>query len=298
MIQRSNKGNLENFLHSCNTNQADSAEFYFKGFSTHLTETEVPDISVLEKESKEKKHTYEEFDAWMAEYFKNNIWIGISGSWRTINQRVVNDISEIVREVIKKKRGILTGGALGVDYITTEIVLKEGDPKRQLRVVLPVKREAYIEHLTKSYFSDVIDLSQTEHLTDQLMYINNYFPEIIFDQTHFKESEFLKPENKSYRNKSYYFRNGLIAYGCNGLVGFSVNKSQGVFNTMRSIVSMHKPSFSIGYTINPNSPGVIRDYDKLNIPNISQDYPLRREFKKPIHVTQVEGKIVEQKNKK
>ena len=49
-------------------------------------------------------------------------WVGISGSWRKTNDQVESDVRNAVREIFKKSFGIVTGGALGVDYIATDEV--------------------------------------------------------------------------------------------------------------------------------------------------------------------------------
>jgi len=206
---------------------------------------------------------------WLNDKGLDNTWIGITGSWRTINKEVVDDINKIVRYAISEGMGILTGGALGVDYIATDLVLFAGNPFKELRIVLPINRLTYIERIANSYDKiDGIDKTQVDLLTNQLEYINSKYPEIIFDDSHFNEKDFLKPENENYRTDSYYFRNGLIAYGCNGLVALCINNSKGVIDTINKAKFMKKPIFIKNYEIDENSKEVIKDYSQIDIPNL------------------------------
>ena len=235
-------------------------------------------------------NTVSKFIEWINEKNKlnDNIWLGISGSWRTINQKIINDTATITRKIINSGNGILTGGALGIDYLTTEIVLKEGDPKNQLRIALPINRFAYMEHFSDSSFkkNGVTD-EQRDSLIKQLGYIESYVPEIIFDQTHVDEEKFLfydfiNPDNvdnkiADKRREDYYdFRNGLVAYGCDGLVALCVNSSKGVLKTLGKVENSGKPFRLYNYSINVNSRGVINDYSKLRILNSPDNYPLSK----------------------
>lgn len=56
-------------------------------------------------------------------------WYAISGTWKITTPQVQEDVERVVREIISKGDGIVTGGALGVDYVATQIVLNEGNPK-------------------------------------------------------------------------------------------------------------------------------------------------------------------------
>lgn len=222
--------------------------------------------------------TFENFSYWWESHKSVNYWIGVTGSWRTINQKVVDDITNIVRYITSHGMGILTGGALGVDYITTEIVLKEGDPNTQLRITVPINKYDYVQHFMNSASSSVINSSQRNAIAKQMIYVIDKYPEIIFDKTSFNQKEFLDTENDEYRKDCYSFRNNLIAYACDGLVPFWVNQSKGVKDTIKSVTFMQKPILELKeliYSIDQNSDEVIRDYSKLIIPNLKEDYPLK-----------------------
>lgn len=218
--------------------------------------------------------TLENFIGWWKDQLPTNHWVGITGSWRTINQKVVDDVTEIVRYITSNGLGILTGGALGVDYIATETVLRENeDPKTYLRIVLPINRIDYIRHFRNSNLNSRINVSQMRAIAEQIIYINRNLPEIIFDASCFDENKFLELINEKYREDCYSFRNNLVGYGCDGLIPFLVNESNGVKDAIRSASSMRKPIFyskKLEYSIKQDGEDVIRDYSKLEIPNLSE----------------------------
>ena len=222
----------------------------------------------------EGSRTLDDFIHWLEYGNLDNTLIGTSCSWRTINQDVINDNAHIIRKVLDKGLGIINGGALGGDWISNEIVLKEGNPINQLRVVLPVNRFAYMEHFCNVLEKKVVNRTQADSLVNQLKYIDKNFPWIIFDKTHFDEKKFLEPENDEYRKNCYHFRDGLVAYGCDGLAALWVNASRGVEDTIKRTKFMKKPLITISYTIDPNSKENIKDYESLIIPNLRSDYPL------------------------
>jgi len=58
-------------------------------------------------------------------------WVAISGSWRKTNEEVENDVRQAVREIIKRGDGIVTSGALNVDYFATDEALKVNPEAKQ-----------------------------------------------------------------------------------------------------------------------------------------------------------------------
>ena len=160
--------------------------------------------------------TLENFAHWWEDQRNVNTWVGITGSWRYIDQKVVDDVTNTIRYLTNKDIGILTGGALGVDYLATETIIKEGNPEN-LRIALPINRADYIRHFRNSASSNVINPSQRNAIANQIFKISKRHPEIIFDNSEFNSEEFLDPRNNEYREDCYLFRNHLVGYGCDGL---------------------------------------------------------------------------------
>ena len=222
----------------------------------------------------EGSRTLDNFIHWLEYWNLSNTLIGTSCSWRTMNQNVINDNAYIIRKVLEKGLGIINGGALGGDWISNEIVLKEGNPINQLRIVLPVNRFVYMERFYNVLEKNLVNRTQADSLVNQLKYIDQNFPWIIFDKTHFDEKKFLEPENDEYRKNCYHFRDGLVAYGCDGLTALWINASRGVEDTIKRNKFMKKPLITMSYTIDPDSEENIKYFESLIIPNLKSNYPL------------------------
>lgn len=157
-------------------------------------------------------------------------WYAISGSWRNFNEEVKKDVRKTVREIVNSDSGIVTGGALGVDYLATESVLKHGNPKAQLRIYLPISLEKFCQHYLKRAEEGVITKKQAKKIVSQLEKIAEISPESIFDETIFKTA------NK----RSYYARNTKIIKNSDALYAFQVNESKGVQDTIEKALRNKK----------------------------------------------------------
>ena len=51
-------------------------------------------------------------------------WIGISGGWRKTNTEVEDAVRRTAKEIIERGDGIVSGGAIGVDSLALDEVLK------------------------------------------------------------------------------------------------------------------------------------------------------------------------------
>jgi hypothetical protein len=145
-------------------------------------------------------------------------WYAISGSWRTTNDEVKTDVEKIVKKIILAGDGIITGGALGVDYIATNVVLKIGNPRKQLKLYLPIKLENLCKHFFKRAEEGVITKEQAEIITSQLKEVEKICRNCIHDDWGFSKANI----------ESYYARNTKIVENCEVLYAFQVNDSKGV----------------------------------------------------------------------
>jgi hypothetical protein len=144
-------------------------------------------------------------------------WYAISGSWRTINDAVKLDVETIVTEITSKRDGIVTGGALGVDYTATETVLRKGDVRKQIRIYLPIKLEDFCKHYWNRAREGVISEEQARLITEQLQAIHKLSKQSIIDKTRYALAN----------EESYYARNLSIVKDSDGLYAFQVNDSKG-----------------------------------------------------------------------
>lgn len=163
----------------------------------------------------------------------------ISGSWRTINDEVKHDVQNVVQEIVKAWDGIVTGGALGVDFIATQIVLAFGDPTTQLKIHLPISLEKFCQHYHNKANEWVITKLQAAEITSQLHEVFTRAPESILDTTPFTAAN----------EESYYARNTTIIETCDELYAFQVNNSQWVQDAIDKTKALGKPVTVKKYTI-------------------------------------------------
>ena len=149
-------------------------------------------------------------------------WHGITGSWRTTNEKVEKDVINRVKNIISNGEGIVSGGALGVDYIATKTALDYGNFE-QIKLFLPIQKYDFMEHYFKRHEEGVISLGQAKDITRQLYQINEISPESIIDSTPYHKAD----------SKSYYARNSQIVEISDILEAFQVNNSHGVEDTIK-----------------------------------------------------------------
>ncbi len=83
-------------------------------------------------------------------------WYGITGSWRKTSEQVEADVRTAVQKIIERGDGIVTGGALNVDWFATDEALKHNPEATQIKVCIPAKLELYAAHYRKRADEDVI----------------------------------------------------------------------------------------------------------------------------------------------
>jgi len=149
-------------------------------------------------------------------------WVAISGSWRKTNEEVENDVRQAVREIIKRGDGIVTGGALNVDYFATDEALKVNPEAKQIKVCLPVTLNLFSAHYRKRADEGVITHQQAEELITQLTALKKTNPSALIENE----------KNTIVDKDTYYERNTKVMDLSNELYAFQVNDSEGVQNTV------------------------------------------------------------------
>lgn len=156
-------------------------------------------------------------------------WFGISGTWRTTNGVVENDVRSAVREITSRGDGVITGGALGVDYIAIDEALKSYPDATKLKVVIPASFDSYIEHL-KAWASGydtgdpAITKAEADLLIDQLTKMRRANPAAIVEAS--------SAAAEDIRKDAYFARNTVIAQLLDELLAFQVNNSAGTQDTI------------------------------------------------------------------
>ena len=73
-------------------------------------------------------------------------WVGISGGWRRTNQKIEDDVRGIVREIMERGDGIVSGGALGIDSIALDEAMKCNPGADRIKIFLPATLDRYAKH--------------------------------------------------------------------------------------------------------------------------------------------------------
>ncbi len=149
-------------------------------------------------------------------------WIGISGSWRKTNKEIEDKLRNIIREIIKRGDGIVSGGALGVDSIALDEALKHDPKAKRIKILLPTTLEKYCAHYRKHAKMGTIIKDQAENLIKQLTNLKKINPGALVEDSNANFTEETKKQ-------MYYKRNSDIVAASDELVAFQVktDKSAG-----------------------------------------------------------------------
>lgn len=144
-------------------------------------------------------------------------WVAISGSWAITNKEVEKDVRWHVRNILTKGGGIVTGGALNVDFFATDEAIK-ADPKcNHIKIFLPATLKIYSAHYRKRAKEGVITLEQAEDLIVQLEFVKKANPKAIIENK----------INKIVDKTTYFERNMEVVKAADELYAFHVIESIG-----------------------------------------------------------------------
>ena len=167
-------------------------------------------------------------------------WCVISGGWKKANEELKSDVERTVEKILSSGKGIITGGALGVDFIATRTTLDSNvHPPERLRIYLPVPLVKYSDHLYKRVDENVITREHANMLTNQLAFIREAYPECIHDEWGFTEVN----------SESYYTRNTKEIEDGHELYAFHVNETLGTQDIINKARVLGKPIYVKKYSI-------------------------------------------------
>lgn len=166
-------------------------------------------------------------------------WIAISGSWRKTNKGVEADVRRTVREIIDREDGIVTGGALNVDYFATDEALKADPTASYIKVLLPTTLEIYSTHYRRRVNEGVIKTEKAEALIKQLETLQRTNPSSLIQNT----------KNRKVDTDTYYERNSKVIEVAEELIAFQVNDSAGVQDTVNKAKAKGIPVKMFSYKI-------------------------------------------------
>ncbi|MEO8105606.1 MAG: hypothetical protein ABI602_04715 [Candidatus Saccharibacteria bacterium] len=147
-------------------------------------------------------------------------WIGVSGSWRKTCPELQHDLQREVTAVLQRGDGIITGGALGVDYLATNLALQQAPDGSQLKVFLPTSLEIYAAHYQQRASEGVITQATAKDLIQQLLIVNSIGSLVV------NLAETILNE------RTYYQRNTRVINASDELLAFQVNSSAGTQDTI------------------------------------------------------------------
>lgn len=166
-------------------------------------------------------------------------WIAISGGWRKINKEVEENIRKKVREIMEKGDGIVSGGALGVDYIALDEALKLNSKVDRIKIFLPATLEIYTKHYRKRANEGVITKEQAESLIDQLISLKKAnFNSLVENKI-----------NQIVDETVYHQRNTSIIDFADELIAFHINETVGTKDTIDKARQKGIPVQVFSYTI-------------------------------------------------
>jgi len=144
-------------------------------------------------------------------------WVAISGTWKLTSEKVERDVRSLVRKVLETGGGVVTGGALNVDYFATDEAMRL-DPKcERVKIFLPTTLEIYAKHYRKRAKEGVITKKQAEDLITQLEKLKSVNPKALI----------IKQVNKIVDKTAYFERNDAVVNASDELVIFHVIQSTG-----------------------------------------------------------------------
>ncbi|MDD4937536.1 MAG: hypothetical protein PHX34_00740 [Candidatus Shapirobacteria bacterium] len=148
-------------------------------------------------------------------------WVGISGSWRLTSPKIENDVRTEVDKIISDGNGIVTGGALNVDYQATDEVLKLGK-LNQLKIFIPVTLKLFINHYHTRAKEGIVTEKQADDVIKQLTTIKKLNPKSLIENS----------SNIIVDRETYYQRNSEVVKASDELLAFQVNESRGTQDTI------------------------------------------------------------------
>jgi hypothetical protein len=167
-------------------------------------------------------------------------WYAISGSWRTVDLEVRKDVETDVGHIIKASDGIVTGGALGVDFIATEAALSHDPAARQIRIILPTSLDISVRHLFNRAAENVIRPEQAEDIQSLLTKVKNANPKALIEMSFDRCDQ-----------EAYYARNTAVIETADALLAHQVNNSQGVQDAIDKAMARDIPVTRRNYFILP-----------------------------------------------
>ncbi len=166
-------------------------------------------------------------------------WVSIGGSWRKMNRQLEEDVRKATRKIMGSGNGMISGGALGVDYIATDEALKLDPTAKRIKIFLPTTIEIYIQYYREKAKEGIITEKQAEDLAAQLKRTKISNPSSVIENK----------KNKIVNKNTYAQRDSAIIKLADEAISFLVNQSPAMKENIKKIHQRGIPSKVFTYTI-------------------------------------------------
>lgn len=147
-------------------------------------------------------------------------WIAIAGSWHKINSEIENKIRQTVAEIFEAGNGIISGGALNVDFIALDEAMKLNPGADRIKIFLPTTLDKYSEHYRKHAKLSNIASAQAENLISQLEKLKQTNTGALIENPDINFTEETK-------KKMYFERISKIIEAADELIAFAIKTKPG-----------------------------------------------------------------------
>jgi hypothetical protein len=159
----------------------------------------------------------------------------ISGSWRHTTPGLKADLRAEVGALLEAGHELISGSALGVDYLATQMALEHDRRRPPVLVFIPTPLVIYVAHYRQRALERVIDFADADALIEQLLQL----------QARGRLREGLAP---SCNRDSYYRRNSAVLAAADALLAFQVDDSAGTQDTIDKARALRMPVTVRSYT--------------------------------------------------
>lgn len=180
----------------------------------------------------------EHLDA-LHQHHQRVIWCAVTGSWRVADRRLEGDVREAIGHIMHGGHGIVTGGALGVDFWATDTALQLDPSASRIRIFLPTALRDYVAHYQRRASEGVITRRQAMALAEQLWRVRRADARALVTLDH----------NGVVEQSTYFERNTCVVAAADVVIAFHVNESAGVADTVAKADAQGLPVYVQRYSL-------------------------------------------------
>lgn len=166
------------------------------------------------------------------------MWIAIVGSWRHVSCQIEQAVRDDVKKILSEGNGIVSGGALGVDYIGVDEALRLNPSADRVKVILPTDLSNYSAYFNIRAKQGIVAVERVDKLMEQFRTIQSQNPDNLIEL----------PEKKVFW-RSFHARNLEVIRLCDAVHAYQINNSNGTQNTIDVAREANKPVSLFSYTI-------------------------------------------------